>query len=1192
MLVKCFIIQATEMSFISFIGLVDVPTDHQKLQADVLEKMSKLHQYNESTKETSSVAVKASSSEKADSPDALSQRLNSSEDRPDQIIFDMEELVNGRSTGSGSGGVESRGGSNITSIYSKRSSPVNVNMLNHIYAPGLPLPRRLTESVQRLVKPLPASESSVSYSQMRPCKSPGSGGSPRAGSSAGIQSSLRMSGVRSPGASMPKLIPSDKHSLISGGLDLAGLSNLQCASTVSSEHSELASYKKGPQALTTDVLFQDTHCFSSSQNSPPNLLLDSKSYSSKMLSRSFPPHKSKDLKINSSHANHGLFLSLQSNSFNEKNVSSSVHTTRHTQMPKARTESSLSSLQDNRFHLSNRSHQDILQSGYPSPVSDTSQARLGSQQPSAAELAHSTLNSRVVENSSAYASHSNAASPVMPVLQQLGQESPVTPTTASNMPNLSSQSLSSNSSAREISAVSIGSSVSLSGTTLSTQNKHVPYSYTVPSSGTASNAITKSTPMSTSIQTLSPVSTAPLAMGKTEDSPIYTVAPPRLLLSPLEVSSNSKLKKVNISNNPSPSSSRSGSSTPQFSRNLFESVSGTLAQDSISSVKLEQSSENSSLDSAKHGNLQSSACGTDSSSDSFGSVSVSQESKGDQLMKNMRQKSTDGGDKKGAAGLSQSPKADLLKASASSKPVQTSQEASLSTFLSTEVVNLDFSVPTQACDVLSLNIGSSKGTSCSGSVLKTSLSVPESLQESANTQTSQPSTSSLSSVAIHVSSSMSRTSDNLAEPQTSTATGKEDAISKMTPGLCNLSMPLVKEPILEILASALDSSITKASKIPPGKSFVEKQVASSESSLESHRAEENTATESKLVTIQSGPPRRPQGYSQRQACLDLSLPDSSVWLNSDPFTRRPRKRKLTHSEDITDDALSADLTPVKQAHIMHSLGSGLKPNAKCVSSDSDLTKTLSNIKTDSPDSKDVHVGKCHNQSKSPTIPIKEPQVWEMEKISRVTLEASQEETCSQNNSGRTHRMSVSENKEHSGSKESRPHRSVISNTSADENQPSKNSNEIKNVAYKESRLHRMQVEPGSEVKDKRLHHTGAALSTSEDQDLTRDGHSSQAPSVDHREHSQKDAILKDSRSHRGTAEVLDDKDDHQDSSSHMNLSVDDQAVSSRDDSLEKAGGSEGGLADSKMDDGQKKSHRIRRQFYAYVPEKSIDQSRL
>ncbi|XP_076462296.1 uncharacterized protein LOC143294734 [Babylonia areolata] len=62
---------------------------------------------------------------------------------------------------SGVARAEPGGGSNITSMYAKRSSPVNVNMLNHVYAPGLPQPRRLTESVQRLVKPLHTPDNSL-----------------------------------------------------------------------------------------------------------------------------------------------------------------------------------------------------------------------------------------------------------------------------------------------------------------------------------------------------------------------------------------------------------------------------------------------------------------------------------------------------------------------------------------------------------------------------------------------------------------------------------------------------------------------------------------------------------------------------------------------------------------------------------------------------------------------------------------------------------------------------------------------------------------------------------------------------------------------------------------------------------------------------------------------------------------------
>ncbi|ESO88113.1 hypothetical protein LOTGIDRAFT_234686 [Lottia gigantea] len=97
-------------------------------------------------------------------------------------------------------------GSNITSKYSKRSSPVNVNMLNHLYAPGLPLPRRLTESVQRLVKPLPSNELSLPHS--RACKSPGS--SKNANGATSPRSCA--SGTKSPGASVCRTVGS------SGGL--------------------------------------------------------------------------------------------------------------------------------------------------------------------------------------------------------------------------------------------------------------------------------------------------------------------------------------------------------------------------------------------------------------------------------------------------------------------------------------------------------------------------------------------------------------------------------------------------------------------------------------------------------------------------------------------------------------------------------------------------------------------------------------------------------------------------------------------------------------------------------------------------------------------------------------------------------------------------------------------------------------
>lgn len=140
-----------------------------------------------------------------------------SSDDPHSPVFEGEDLVlageraltsfleadvrHATANGGGGSGVstDARGGSNITSIYSKRSSPVNVNMLNHIYAPGLPAPRRLTESVQRLVKPLPATEHALP--QARACKSPGASSSRHSSNGASSPGRASQGGARSPGVS-------------------------------------------------------------------------------------------------------------------------------------------------------------------------------------------------------------------------------------------------------------------------------------------------------------------------------------------------------------------------------------------------------------------------------------------------------------------------------------------------------------------------------------------------------------------------------------------------------------------------------------------------------------------------------------------------------------------------------------------------------------------------------------------------------------------------------------------------------------------------------------------------------------------------------------------------------------------------------------------------------------------------------
>lgn len=110
----------------------------------------------------------------------------------------------GTTNGNANVSTETRAGVNITSMYTKRSSPINVNMLNHIYAAGLPQPRRLTESVQRLVKPLPNPENSLLPG--RACKSP-SASSRHSSNGSGSPGRASQGGARSPGASLSATSP-------------------------------------------------------------------------------------------------------------------------------------------------------------------------------------------------------------------------------------------------------------------------------------------------------------------------------------------------------------------------------------------------------------------------------------------------------------------------------------------------------------------------------------------------------------------------------------------------------------------------------------------------------------------------------------------------------------------------------------------------------------------------------------------------------------------------------------------------------------------------------------------------------------------------------------------------------------------------------------------------------------------------
>lgn len=264
-------------------------SDYLKLKDEELEEIVML-------KQQVSSEMESNFNDKGDSLDHLSHTLDIVGD--DLNYFDMEDLVNGKLLGNGALMGDNKTGANITSIYSKRSSPVNVNMLNHIYAPGLPLPRRLTESVQRLVKPLPASETSMP--QTRHCKSPGVV-SPRVASGINGPLSSRMSlhsGTRSPGASVPKLIPNDKHLLLTGGLDLAGISSSTFQQGLQSSDFHLSgnlpAYTNASPQNTGDFPLQDPSLLSLSSSTHMSSSVDIVTHVQKALSQSYPPHKVRD----------------------------------------------------------------------------------------------------------------------------------------------------------------------------------------------------------------------------------------------------------------------------------------------------------------------------------------------------------------------------------------------------------------------------------------------------------------------------------------------------------------------------------------------------------------------------------------------------------------------------------------------------------------------------------------------------------------------------------------------------------------------------------------------------------------------------------------------------------------------------------------------------------------------------------
>ncbi|CAL1540073.1 unnamed protein product [Lymnaea stagnalis] len=1083
----------------------DISTEHIKLQAEVFEKMSKLHQFAESTKITAEIGTKGNSLEKADSPDSLS-RTGGPEERADSLFFDMEELVNGKTT-LGNGGV---GGNNITSIYSKRSSPVNVNMLNHIYAPGLPLPRRLTESVQRLVKPLPASESSVTIPHVRTCKSPAAGTPPRASSGTNGPTTSRMSlqsGTRSPGASMPKLVPSDKHSLLSGGLDLAGLSALPYTSGHSGD-GVLVNCKSGVPLLAADVLLKDS-ISAPNPHSPPKLALDTKTYSGKMLSKSYPPHKAREISSNSSHFHHDF----RDQSNTAQNSQSALFSS------KSKFETPYLSSQDSRVSQCNIKSQEhkvsaatkVIQlemgsNHVTATVSDNSSvlSRLAAQPLAASDNAHSSHdNNGAGAAASILTSHSNASSPIMPILQQ-GQEPVVN--SAIGVPSISSHSPSI-SSPQEISQVCIGSSIP-STSSAAVSALYVPYPSSTLST-TDSATATKLTSCSSPgpLPTLYPMSAAStVAAGKHETTLVATQSCLPTLKASSDLSSPPKLTKVSLPLNPFPLSPRTGS---QFNnRNLFESVSGALVCDNIQSGPLTSHLNQSSIMSA--------------------SLTKATESTSEWISRTMRQKLPETEGNTLPPGSSQANKADVSKSVSSVKTTNSSSDLTSSAALVCSKTKVSLaSVQSSDTTVVSKSTNNSKEDS----------SVDESKthdsQESSCPQAGQTTTSCKPCPEI----TTQNCTDNVAETIASVAAGTE----KNTPkGPTSLST--VKDPILETFASTLGTQSSPYTK------SVALSLGENKTSLPVDKAEEKTTGEKyavsdcKMVTVESSPSKSLDISVKSLTNVEPQMSDASSLEAS--IRRVTRKRKSTHSEgDAESETSSSESTPTKQpasaSHVKtlkKTISSGPSSHSKMESASKPF-KDVSTLKTYS---KAANFGNGDLQNK----------------VLKMSSGHSQEDKDS-TRPAKPRRASLSEDKEQTGAREGRRSGTSCSSDECRSNRSS--SNESKESTNKESRTNHNTADG-----------EGRTQKTAEDKEMRVH----RASSSDFKE-----SLHKENR--------FLDKEDQKEGRS--------QRASSADDIKAKSGPvkellDKSAAQDKVGEDGQKKSHRIRRQFYAYVPEKSIDQT--
>ena len=1191
--------------------MADSLKEEQQVKEAVMEKFNRFHPLQD---QKDSFPLSPSGLQEMKSTDvitdkaqrdmSLSHRL---EGHTEQLFLDLEEMQmkmmgNGTAVVAGGGAAGEGKGGNITSIYSKRSSPVNVNMLNHIYASGLPLPRRLTESVQRLVKPLPASEMGMSLSlpQSRAynSKSPVSssvGALPKVvptimSSTNGPHHPARManhSGARSPGASIPRLIPNDQHHRLSGGLDLAGLSSFQIPLAYGADAVSVGGASGGGgqmPALPCPIVREDfvvkgePHSLSLNLHSSPNLLRDSQPYSNKMLSQSYPPFKTKDHLANVMQRNHDFQVNLNSSKSNEV-VQHSFNDSKS---------DSVSDLQDKAnlqfsafsYHSFVESKESRVPNQQGAEETDSHHSNKHADGSEPQNLSFSSCSSSSVTT----VVHSNASSPLMPILQR-GQEPPITPTFPSNMPSISSQPP----------LISLATSTEISSSQENTSGKPTAafatltqFQSVVPSSNSLSTmtslekpkgnvvaSVMETTPSRLPIMSLAASSPTPSLVGSTDLPKVHAKSsaestqdqsscindrsdPPKLTKA-LPVTGSSSVSSKAIS---------SSTNSYQFSRNIFDTVSAQpLTKQPNAAAFASLGPKIAGIDHELQSPCADKLKTCDSSLPAQSRVS---DHNIDTDHKSVA-KSSEGFHKSNSENGSKQHSSfnQYYSESESSISVKSRHLPSLAVpFSTSEQKRIASSENLQGVYTLSEGEKASSSTSSNWSVqalhstavapvkgiLHTpNVSLPNSssvFSETLVTEASKPqlTTSTISSslsVSADSSSAVVAVIDNGdASTSQSTSDGGEPS---------NSSIP-VKEPILETLASALKQNQEPSSQ--SSANSLEHQTKPSEkspalqmppmaplSASDISKLEQSMVLQGKMVSVQSSSQLKSLTTEQSSSAV------SEVADAGSSHSRVTRKRKINSLEGESSDAegstTSTKATPQKPATVgSHSKS---KPSE---SLSNRMEKT--NVKdTGSIDSGPTLIKAATNSTEKGEIMKATTEHKDAAAKISADLEKSQERrrhrsitSSSQSDDGHSHRSSSNESRDST----SPSHRDGRSNRTSGISTPDKDGRHHRSSGNTSGAGQHREVKP--------LHRVYPDGQSKENRSHRVPGH-----------HSSEDArhtLVDWSEDHSG-----DDKD-------KIKMSVGKPLPP--------------GEKLSSPDDGQKKGHRVRRQFYAYVPEKSLDQS--